>query len=405
MIHAKLCQPRIFPHNSARAPEQINRAQDIGGDLTLNQDKIYEIGRDGKLGVNKKTPSLAYSMTQYEYGSMDFWYSIANLADPASGGLDDSIDLEDIKSTTFDITAYMTDDDNTFKGTMWFPKLRVNGFTINIADPDAIIERNFDLVGEDYKILNVVPTSVGGYLAYQKATASGASTVIVLNPVPVAHAASSYIFKVLRERAGVVSELVQTTDWTFAGPATVTVTGGVNGDVIKVFYEASTAYTITWTNNDVEADFLTADSCEIYMKVGTGTRLYRLQSLGIDISFERTDYKELGNPEIVLTGAKSQTVKVSLDRYAEDFSLEKILAGDTAYPYIDPRDFSENIQILVKVFSDKSHTAFKIGYLMNKLTPTTMNSSQTKEDYGKRTTALECDNLKISDVESEVALA
>jgi len=404
MIHSKAVKPRIFPWLSERTPEQINRAQDIGGDLTLNREKQYEIGRDGILGYKKNTPAFKYSMKQFEYGAMELWYSLANLEEPGTGA-DHAIDLDDLKTKKFDIAAFLTDDSGTFEGTIWFPKLRVNGFTINIADPDAIIERNFDLVGEDYKILNVVPTSVGGYLAYQKATASGASTVIVLNPVPVAHAASSYIFKVLRERAGVVSELVQTTDWTFAGPATVTVTGGVNGDVIKVFYEASTAYTITWTNNDVEADFLTADSCEIYMKVGTGTRLYRLQSLGIDISFERTDYKELGNPEIVLTGAKSQTVKVSLDRYAEDFSLEKILAGDTAYPYIDPRDFSENIQILVKVFSDKSHTAFKIGYLMNKLTPTTMNSSQTKEDYGKRTTALECDNLKISDVESEVALA
>jgi hypothetical protein len=404
MIHSKAVKPRIFPWLSERTPEQINRAQDIGGDLTLNREKQYEIGRDGILGYKKNTPAFKYSMKQFEYGAMELWYSLANLEEPGTGA-DHAIDLDDLKTKKFDIAAFLTDDSGTFEGTIWFPKLRVNGFTINIADPDAIIERNFDLVGEDYKILNVVPTSVGGYLAYQKATASGASTVIVLNPVPVAHAASSYIFKVLRERAGVVSELVQTTDWTFAGPATVTVTGGVNGDVIKVFYEASTAYTTTWTNNDVEADFLTADSCEIYMKVGTGTRLYRLQSLGIDISFERTDYKELGNPEIVLTGAKSQTVKVSLDRYAEDFSLEKILAGDTAYPYIDPRDFSENIQILVKVFSDKSHTAFKIGYLMNKLTPTTMNSSQTKEDYGKRTTALECDNLKISDVESEVALA
>ena len=404
MIHSKAVKPRIFPWLSERTPEQINRAQDIGGDLTLNREKQYEIGRDGILGYKKNTPAFKYSMKQFEYGAMELWYSLANLEEPGTGA-DHAIDLDDLKTKKFDIAAFLTDDSGTFEGTIWFPKLRVNGFTINIADPDAIIERNFDLVGEDYKILNVVPTSVGGYLAYQKATASGASTVIVLNPVPVAHAASSYIFKVLRERAGVVSELVQTTDWTFAGPATVTVTGGVNGDVIKVFYEASTAYTTTWTNNDVEADFLTADSCEIYMKVGTGTRLYRLQSLGIDISFERTDHKELGNPEIVLTGAKSQTVKVSLDRYAEDFSLEKILAGDTAYPYIDPRDFSENIQILVKVFSDKSHTAFKIGYLMNKLTPTTMNSSQTKEDYGKRTTALECDNLKISDVESEVALA
>jgi len=397
MIHSKYVKPRIFPWLTERAPEQINRSQDIGGDLTLNREKQYEIGRDGILGYKKNTPSFKYSMKQFEYGSMEFWYSLANLEDPASGAAH-SIDLDDMKTKKFDIAAFLTDDSGTFEGTIWFPKLRVNGFSLGIADPDAIIERNFDLVGEDYKILD------GKYFAYQKATAAGASTAIVLSPVPVQYASGEYVLRVLRERAGVVSELVETTDYSFAAPATVTVTGGVALDVIKVYYESATAYTTTWTDNDVASDFLTADSCEIYMKVGTGTRLYRLQSLAIDVSFERTDYKELGNSEVVLTGSKSQTVKVSLDRYAEDFSLEKILASDTTYPYINPRDFAENIQILVKVFSDKAHTSFKIGYLMSDLTPTTMNTAQTKEDYGKRTTALECDNVKISDVESEVAL-
>ena len=398
MIHSKYVKPRIFSWLSEREPEQINRAQDIGGDLTLNREKQNEIGRDGILGYKKNTPSFKYSMKQFEYGAMEFWYSLANIENPASGS-DRYIDLHDLKTKKFDIAAFLTDDDSTFRGTIWFPKLRVNGFSLNIADPDAIIERNFDLIGEDYKILD------GKYFAYQKATAAGASTVIVLSPVPVAYALGKYILRVTRERAGVVSELVETTDWSFAAPATLTVTGGVVADIIKVYYESATAYTTTWTDNNVESDFLTADSCEIYMKVGTGTRLYKLQSLGIDASFERTDYKELGNPDVVQTGSKSETVKVSLDRYSEDFSLEKILAGDTSYPYINPRDFSEDIQILVKVFADKEHTQFKIGYLMSKLTPTNISSSQTKEDYGKATTALECDNLKISDVESEVALA
>jgi hypothetical protein len=399
MIHSKAVKPRIFSWLSERTPEQINRAQDIGGDLTLNREKQYEIGRDGILGYKKNTPAFKYSMKQFEYGSMEFWYSLANLENPGSGDAH-SIDLDDLKTKKFDIAAFLTDDSGLFEGTIWFPKLRVNGFSLGIADPDAIIERNFDLIGEDYKILD------GKYFAYQKATAAGASTAIVLSPAAVEYAASKYIFRVLRERAGVVSELVETVDWSFvSGTNTLTVTGGVALDIIKVYYESSTAYTTTWTDNNVESDFLTADSCEIYMKVGTSGRMYRLQSLGIDVTFERTDYKELGNPEIVLTGSKSQTVKVSLDRYAEDFSLEKILASDTTYPYIDPRDFAENIQILVKIFSDKSHTAFKIGFLMNNLTPTTMNTAQTKEDYGKRTTSLECDNVKISDDETEVVFA
>ena len=404
MIHAKLCQPRIFPHNSARAPEQIDRAQDISGNLTINQTKLYEIGRDGKLGVRKESPSLSYSMTQFEYGSMSFWYALANMEDPASGGLDDSIDLDDIKSTTFDITAYMTDDDATFRGTMWFPKLRVNGFSLNIGDPDATVERSFDFVGEDFKILD------GKYFAYETDTvlAPGDGTV-TLDPVAVEYASGDYIFRVLRIRAGVSTELLEdvgagANTWSYSAP-TVTVKTCETSDILKVYYESSTAYDTLWADNDVDSDALFAEACEIYMKVGTGTRIYRLQSVGIDVAFERQDWKEIGNKEVVQRGVKSKTVTVALNRFNEGFSLEDILATDTTYPYIDPREFSESIQLMVKIFTDSTHETFAMGYLITGLSPTALGTSQAIEDYNQLTNSLESDNLKISSDESEIVFA
>ncbi|HUW89207.1 MAG TPA: hypothetical protein VMV43_01670 [Candidatus Nanopelagicaceae bacterium] len=404
MIQAKLCQPRLFPHNSARAPEQIDRAQDISGNLTINQTKLYEIGRDGKLGVRKESPSLSYSMTQFEYGSMSFWYALANMEDPASGGLDDSIDLDDIKSTTFDITAYMTDDDATFRGTMWFPKLRVNGFSLNIGDPDATVERSFDFVGEDFKILD------GKYFAYETDTvlAPGDGTV-TLDPVAVEYASGDYIFRVLRIRAGVSTELLEdvgagANTWSYSAP-TVTVKTCETSDILKVYYESSTAYDTLWADNDVDSDALFAEACEIYMKVGTGTRIYRLQSVGIDVAFERQDWKEIGNKEVVQRGVKSKTVTVALNRFNEGFSLEDILATDTTYPYIDPREFSESIQLMVKIFTDSTHETFAMGYLITGLSPTALGTSQAIEDYNQLTNSLESDNLKISSDESEIVFA
>ena len=404
MIQAKLCQPRLFPHNSARAPEQIDRAQDISGNLTINQTKLYEIGRDGKLGVRKESPSLSYSMTQFEYGSMSFWYALANMEDPASGGLDDSIDLDDIKSTTFDITAYMTDDDATFRGTMWFPKLRVNGFSLNIGDPDATVERSFDFVGEDFKILD------GKYFAYETDTvlAPGDGTV-TLDPVAVEYASGDYIFRVLRIRAGVCTELLEdvgagANTWSYSAP-TVTVKTCETSDILKVYYESSTAYDTLWADNDVDSDALFAEACEIYMKVGTGTRIYRLQSVGIDVAFERQDWKEIGNKEVVQRGVKSKTVTVALNRFNEGFSLEDILATDTTYPYIDPREFSESIQLMVKIFTDSTHETFAMGYLITGLSPTALGTSQAIEDYNQLTNSLESDNLKISSDESEIVFA
>lgn len=400
MIHARMVKPRGFSWNNDRDPEQINRVQDLTGDLTLNRDKQYEIGRDGILGYKKNVPSFTYAMRQFEYGNMDFWYTLANKENPGSGDAH-YISLNDLKTTYTDIAAFLTDDNSTFRGTAWFPKLRVNGFAINVADPDAIVERSFDLIGEDYKILD------GKYFSFNKHTASGATETVTLSPAPVEWASGDYVFRVLRVRSGVVSQLEEgtgTNQWSYA-TGDVTVRTCSVGDIIKVYYPSSTAYTTTWTDNNVDEDFLTADSCEIYMKVGTSTRIYRLQTVGVDVRLDRTDYKEIGNSEIVQTGVKSQTVTISLNKFSEDFSLEDILAGDTTYPYIDPRNFSENIQLLIKVYSDKTHTTFKMGYLMNSLTPKTMNNSQTIEDYNKGTVTLECDNFKISDLESEVVLA
>jgi hypothetical protein len=383
--------------------------QDIGGDLTLSQDKLYEIGRDGKLGVKKNTPSLAYPLTQYEYGSMDFWYALANIADPASGGLDESIELEDLTSTMCEVSAYLTDDDNTFKGTIWFPKLRVAGFSINIGDPNAAVQRKFDLVGEDFKIL---PAKYFAYDDLLVDAGSGVAKTLTLSPVAIEYASGKYVFKVLRVRAGVVTELVEDDTSTYDANSWRYSAGGVivqtcnAGDLIKAYYPAATAYTTLWTDNDVDPDALFAEDCAIYMKVGTSTKIYRLQSVGIDVTLDRTDYKEIGNDEVVQTGVKGKTVTVKLDRYNEGFSLETIMATDTTYPYINPRDFTDTIQLRVEVYKKVlGVSTFAMGYLITELSPTSLGTSQAIEDYNKMTNSLESDNIKISSDLTELAFS
>lgn len=407
MIHAKATKPRIFPWNNNRDPEQIDRAQDIGGDLTLNQTKLYEIGREGKLGVHKETPTFAYSMTQFENGSMAFWRSLANLEDPESSALDESVDLDDIKSTFFDISAYLTDDDGTFQGTILFPKLRVNGFSINIADPDSVIERSFDLVGEDYKIIT------DNYFSFEKATvvAPGDGTV-TLDPIAIEYASGKYIFKVLRVRNGSVSELIEDNSspysdntWMYnSSTHIVTVKTCLAGDIIKVYYPSATAYTTLWTDNNSDAAAFYADQCTIYLKVGVGDnqQIYRLQSVGIDGSFERADYKEIGNDEIVQTGVSSKTVTVTLGRILEDFTLEEILRGTSAYPYIDTRNLSTELALVVKIYTDNTKTVFALGYKITDLSPTALAAGAAIEDYDTADDTLESDNFMVTPDESEL---
>jgi len=407
MIHSKMVKPRAFPWNSARAPEQINRLQEITGDLTLNRDKMYEIGRVGLLGYRQRTPAFAGRFRQYENGDMAFWYDLANVVTP-TGGDPHSINLDSIKTTYTDISAYLTDDNGTFTGTIWFPKLRVSSFTLNIADPDAILERSINLVGEDYKILD------GNYFAYktQVVSAPGEEVIDLTGLAPVEFASDQYIFRVLRIRAGIVSDLVKDSTGVLANSWSYNIAGKLvivkdclASDRIKVYYESATAYTTVWTNDDVNEKALLAEYCEIFIKFGTGTRVYRLQTVGIDVAFERADYKEIGNSEIVQTGVKNATTKIALNRFTEGFSLEDILAGDTTYPYIDPSNFKQTIQLMVKVYKEKEHTNFKIGYLMNNISPTAIGTSQATEDYNKGTTSLECDNLLISDLVSEIVFS
>jgi len=130
MIHSSYYQPRIFPLYGDVAPAEIDRAQAIDPTTTLNRDKVEEIGRDGVVGYVKRSPTVAYRLTQLEYGSMEFWRKITNKGDAIT-----TITLADFKTPAFDICAYLTDDDGTFKGTIWYPKLRTSGFSIRPVSP------------------------------------------------------------------------------------------------------------------------------------------------------------------------------------------------------------------------------------------------------------------------------
>jgi len=400
VIHAEGTRPRIFPWNLDRDPEQIDRAQDLGGDLSIAQTKLYELGRVGKLGVHKETPSKTLTLRQFENGDMCFWRDIANLVDPASSGLDESVDLDDIKTKKFDIATFLTDQAGTFQGTSWFPRLRVNGFSINIGDPKAIVERSFDLIGEDHIIIT------DNYLAFQKQTATGATEVITLDPAPLEWASGDYIFRVLRIRSGAVSELTEGSgdnQWSYA-IGDVTVNTCVVGDVIKVYYPAATAYTTLWTDNDVSADAVYADQCVIYLKVGVGDneRVYLLQSVGMDVAFEREDLPEIGNKDTVQTSSKSETVTVSLTSLPEGFTIEEILRGTSAYPYIDARNFSDEITLTVKIYTDNTHSTFLMGYKITNLSPTVLGRGSTIQSNNSANHSLESDNFLITPDESEL---
>lgn len=410
MIHTSYWRPRVYPHKGDIAPTQIDRLQDLSASIALNREKIREIGRDGTVDWRKRTPTVRVTGRQYEYGEIEFWRKLANVSDATT-----SITLNDFKTSMVDIVGYKTDDDATFKGSVWYPKLRTSGFGLSIGDPQAYIERNFSWVGED----EVIFQGSNKYLNYQRfvaATGSPASfTINAPSPVLDPDNSGQYMLKVLRVNVatGTTDELTYTTGtasgttYAFSAPSTLTVATVAN-DIIKVFYTAATWNAATqgavqFTNNDTDAGSLTADSASIYLYVAADNYVYKLQSVGIDVSFDRTDYYEIGNKEVCSTGIREKTVRITLGRILEAYTIEEVLRGKAAdYGKLNPREFGDNITLRVKLYGNNTKNTFNIGYKCANLSPTGFDNGVPLNDYVTRGATLEGEDLTISNSEATI---
>lgn len=402
MIHTSYWRPRVYPYNGDVTPAQIDRLQDITASITLNREKIREIGRDGTVSWRKRIPSTRVTLRQNEYGEIEFWQKLANM--PSN---DYEITLADFKTAMVDICGYKTDDSGTFEGTVWYPKLRTSGFGINIGDPQAMIERTFDLVGEDEIILQ----GDNQYFMYKKFTAVGGSNetfTVIPEPTldPDVSGADGYFLRVLRVSGGTTTELTYTTDYTY-NPTTyvLTVLSTTAADVIKVYYSSDDYLSgqTVFTNNDTDAGGISADCASIFLYVAADNYVYRLQSVGIDVSFDRSDYYEIGNKEVVSRGIRENTVRVTLGRMVEAYTIEEVLRGQVAdYGKLNPREFGSANTLRVKVYGNNTKNTFNIGYKMTNLAPVTLDEGVPLNDYNTRTTTLEGEDLTISSVEATI---
>lgn len=411
MIHSSYYQPRIFPLYGDVAPAEIDRAQAIDPTTTLNREKVEEIGRDGVVGYKKGSPSVAYRLTQYEYGSMEFFRKITNKEDSVT-----TLTLADFKTPAFDICAYLTDDDGTFLGTKVYPKLRTSGFSLNIADPDAIIERSFDFVGEEAYDLQ---GNNKYYIFADHTASSGSDDEIDLSAkAPVADPdvgagatdEEKFIARVVRVRSGISTELTVTTDYTYSDSTKIlSIVSIQTDDVIRVWYSSSTAPDTLFTNNDSDATVISADSCSIYLyipasgKPSSNDYIYRLQSVNIDVTFEREDLKEIGNKRVVQRGITDQTVSITLGEILESFTVEEVLAGQSSgYGKIDVEKLTDSATLIVKVFEDNTKSTFKYGFKAEGLSPSELRGGAGVNAYVTKESTIEGESLVITTDNSEL---
>ena len=397
MIHSSYYRPNIFPINGDVDKANIDRLQELTATTTLNREKIKEIGRDGLVDWRKATPDISLSMRQLEYGSLEFYRKLTSKGDSVS-----TISFTDFKTPTFDIAGYKTDDAGTFTGTVYYPKCRCSGFTVNIGDPESLIDRNFTVVGEDEIILR----EANKYLITKRYTLSGGTdeTVTVSDPAPVADPDNSgqYLFRVVKVVSGTATTLVHGTGWSYDGAGTLTINGvSTAGTVIKVWYSAGSYIggEIPFTENDSDLAGIDAESCSVFLE--SSNYLYRLQSASFEVALDRYDIGEIGNKDKVAYGTRDITARVTLGRILEAYTIEEILRGQAGNDYgkIDVREFASNLNLIIKVYSDNTKDTFKIGYKITDLAPSGTDTGTPTDDYITRGVTLEGETGFITNVE------
>ena len=411
MIHSSDYKPRIFPVLGDVDPAEIDRAQAIDPTVSLNREKIEEIGRDGVVGYLRKSPTIGYRLTQLEYGNIEFWQKLINNEGKGDTS-EDPISINDFKTSYFDICAYLTDDDGTFKGTIWYPNLRTAGFSVAIGDPQANIERSFDFVGESA----IIWQGDNKYLIFNKHIAgSGGDNEIDLSakaPAEDPDNSGVYMLRVVRVRSGVSTELVETTDYSYSdGTKKLTIVSISTGDIIKTWYTSATAPDTLFTNNDADPEALVGDSASIYLYIPGGGSpqasdyIYRLQSVTIDVRFDREDQREIGNKDVVQRGISNTTVTVTLGRILESFTVEEVLRGEaTGYGKIDVEKLTDQAVLIVKFFDDNTKSTFKYGIKATGLSATELRGGAGVNEYVRKDNTLEGEELIITADSTELGI-
>jgi hypothetical protein len=391
MIHSSNYKPWITPIYVDDLGAQIDRVQDITTTTTLNRTKVEEVGRQGIVNWRKVAPSISVSIKQEEMGNISFWQKLANKGSSVS-----QINITDFKTSAVDLSGYMTDDAGTFLGTIFYPNLRLDGFSLNIGDPEALIERTFTLVNEDEFIFE----NSNKYVITQRYVLAGSGsnqTVTVSAPAPSADpdVSGQFLLRVVRVTGGVATLLTPGVDWSYDGVSTLRINGVTSaGDIIRVWYTASSYISgqSTFVNNDIDLAAISGEAVSVYLQ--SSNYLYRLQSVSIDSKFTRNDIKEIGNKNTVARGVREVVNRIVLGRILEQYTIEEVLRGVAGQNYgkIDPRNYTSNLNLIVKIYSDSTKTSFKLGYKFLNLAATSQDASIPVQDYVKKGVTLECED-------------
>ena len=402
--YSKYC-PRIFPGKGDVAPAEIDRVQSLEPDVALNREEKKEVGSTHS-GYLKKRATTTLPIRQLEYGNFEIWRKLANVADSV-----EKIEIDDFASSYFDYCSYITDTDDNFVSTILLPELRTSGFSLGIGDPEADIERNFTFVAEKAvefqganKYYIYVRHEAGSEADDEIDLSANEPALLPDEDISGYPDEKKYIFKVLRVSAGVTTKLTVTTDYTYdSGTEKLTIVSITTGDVIKVYHTSATAPATIFTPNVIDVMGLSADCCTIELVVGGVIR--ELQSITMDIALTREDFSGIGSKDIQHRGVTENVVGFSLGNLLSDLTLKEAFRGVVdGYGQIDYEKFSDDIGILIKIYSDNTKSTFMYGLKATGLSPTSVKPGDIGVDeHAKEAHDLSGKNLILSTNISDIA--
>lgn len=405
--HASAVKPLTIPVNSDVSRDNMDRVQSISGGVSQPSEDVFELGRLDKVCTDEGILDSTLSITQLEYGTIDSFLQFAGLSAEPVGGLT----LSDFNTALTDLQQPgKTEFGGTVEQTLWLQKLSVDSISLDFADPEAKIERTFELSGDKYKMLR----KANKYLIFvEDDAATGVSGNYVINisdPAPVEDPNNTgvYVLQLYRIRSGVATELALTTDYTFNQPSNeITILSANAFDNYRIWYSAGSYGSAGDPTelNDVDDCFLKAESITVFIDDGVhaAVELDLLTSLSIAATLNRIDEGVLGNDEKILRDVETTEVTLSLDGRIKDSTIEEVLMGEAGQDHgiIDADLFGE-VSVVVKIYEDSTKTTFKMGYKMTGLTFSDESKDFDANAFGTKPVSLSGTNLLITAIEGNL---
>ncbi len=303
--------------------------------------------------------------------------------------------------------------DGVMLRTIWFPKTSIVTLGSDIADPEARIERTFDLAGDNKRVLreanlllivrsNTAPSGTSGNFIIDGTT---------LDPAPASDPNNSgqFILRLDRTRAGDTDTLEFTLDFTYnSGLNEITIIDGQTDDVYRIYYSATTFGTAgdpTTVDPCTPPEFIQAESVTVLISDGiTELELDLLTSLSISATLNRIDETVIGNEERVLREIEDTPVDVSLTGRVKDseFALAFMEKLGTTHGITDVKLYTDNVRVTVKIYDDATKSNFLIGYQISDLTFNDDNEEFTANEFGTIDLTASSSEMKITTTEADL---